>query len=49
MDRINGNFSNLKTVVSCDDLVYFIKANSITKLSLNTGILTTKELPSKVI
>lgn len=42
IDRINGNFSNVITVVATDDLVYFIKTSCITKLNLNTGNLTTK-------
>ena len=42
MDRIEGNFQKLLTIVSTEDLVYFIKSNSIMKLNLDTGKITTK-------
>lgn len=49
LDRINGSFQNVITVVSAEDLIYFIKPNSIIKLDLNTGQLTTKQMSTKTL
>ena len=49
MDRINGNFFNTISILSFDDMVFFVKPTGITKLNLNTGALTHREIPSKII
>lgn len=49
VDRINGDFQNILSVVSSDDLVYFVKSNCIVKMSLSTGKLTTKHIGPRVV